>query len=265
MNRKKLAFIGLTLLIVGAIGSFLTYKEVKADFVTEEETVSKDNITRLDIEANNEKVEILPTNDSNILVRYTGEKSNQNKDALSIEEDGTVLKIEVNDKQLFSFQFDFFTRPSSLKVYLPEKTYEELKVDLGNGAIEAQDLSIKDIDAKTNNGQIIFESIEADTIKVGTHNGRVNLEGVEGDLQARVNNGAISLDTADMDRSITFETDNGSIKIKTDKEPTDAILDAKTNNGRVSIFGNTNWDSVTGEGTHKIKLVTKNGSITVTR
>lgn len=109
MNRKKLAFIGLTLLIIGAIGSFLTFQEVKADFVTEEVTVSNNNITYLDIEANNEKVEILPTNDTNILVRYSGEKRNQNKEALSVEEDGTTLEIEVNDKQLFSFQFNFFT------------------------------------------------------------------------------------------------------------------------------------------------------------
>lgn len=265
MNSKRFALLGLILLIVGVVGSVLTFKEVKADFVTEEETVSKNNITHIDIEANNEKVEVIPTSGSDILIKYSGEKVEQKKDTLSVEEEGNTLKIEIKDRQFFSFQFNFFIKQSSLKVYLPEKVYEKLKVDLGNGAIVVQDLSVEEIDVETNNGKIELDGIKADSVKANTHNGKVDLQNIEGQLHSRVNNGSISLETENLDRVINFETDNGSISIQTDQEPTDAIIDAKTNNGRVTIFGNTNWDSVIGNGTHKIKLVTKNGSINVTK
>ena len=57
---------------------------------------------------------------------------------------------------------------------------------------------------------------------------------------------------------------NGKIEIKTDKKPTNAILDLKTDNGKVTVFGEENWDTVIGKGEHLIKLISKNGKISIT-
>ncbi|WP_442961150.1 hypothetical protein [Pseudogracilibacillus sp. SO30301A] len=60
-----------------------------------------------------------------------------------------------------------------------------------------------------------------------------------------------------------MNTDNGRIDVQSNKEPTNAILDLKTDNGKVRVFGESNWVTVIGNGENIIKLTTDNGSITI--
>jgi len=107
-----------------------------------------------------------------------------------------------------------------------------------------------------------MENITAVMVNAETDNGEVSLEHVEGNINGDVNNGRIYLQTSHLD---TLETDNGNIDIETEKEPTNAILDIKTDNGKATVFGSTNWNTVVGDGDNLIELNTNNGEINVVK
>jgi len=277
---KKTAMVGLGLLLVGIAGSIFTFKSVNgAKEVTEEKVEIHDEFDEIEISANEARVEVLPTDDSKARVELTGGYSNYR---LSADVDGSTLKVDVGHRQKKLFNFGFSSALLSLKVYVPEKEYQSLKIESGNGRVRADDLQAKvvhvetdnghiklnhmkssEVTAEADNGTIDMENVEASTVTTRADNGKIMLDGVEGKLFGKTNNGSISLVTYDLDRVIDFETDNGKIKIQTEKEPTNAIIDAKVDNGKVTIFGESNWDTVIGDGDNLIKLTTNNGMITV--
>src|SRR5699024_8063431 len=99
-----LAFI---LLVVGIVGSAFTFKSFyDSDWIIKEDTVSSEGIENLDIRTNNTRIEVLPTNDSDI----SAELSTKNKkyELLTEEKDNTLF-IQVKDKRINFISLDFFS------------------------------------------------------------------------------------------------------------------------------------------------------------
>lgn len=159
--------------------------------------------------------------------------------------------------------FNFTGRDLTVNVYLPEKNYEFLQIEGDNGTIQAEQQSINNIDVKLDNGQVKMKNLVTTMLKADLDNGKIYLENIEGEIFGKVNNGKIYLKTNHLDRSITLASDNGDIEIETDQQPTNAVLDIKTKNGDVSVFGSSNWDTVIGNGENKIKLTINNGDIKI--
>ncbi|MGY4688197.1 DUF4097 family beta strand repeat-containing protein [Salibacterium sp. K-3] len=260
-NVKKIALIALLFIIVGGIGSVVTFNDSQATSIAQAKEVDNTNITEVDIRTHNEEVEIMSTKDSKITIELTGKTKDKNK--LSVKENENTLSIQSDSQNKKLFSFDFFVESLTLTVYLPEKVYDTLQIDSDNGKIELEQLDIKDVNVTTKNGRIAMETIGAEKVQVGTINGKIALNKVEGSITGKINNGSILLNTKDLDRSIDFETNNGSITVKTEKKPTNAVFDVKVGNGKINIFGDSNWDTVVGNGDNLIKLNTNNGSITV--
>ncbi|PAV27947.1 hypothetical protein CIL05_18930 [Virgibacillus profundi] len=261
-NVKKIVMIALLFLLVGGIGSIITFNFTEPTSVAEAKEVDDTNITAIDIQSNNERVEIIPAKDQKIRIELSG-RSNDKKKNLSVEENGNTLFIQTDNQNHKLFNFGFFTESLTLTVYLPEKLYDTLIVEIDNGSLEAEALNIKDIKAASKNGRIDMENITAETVQVKTDNGKIALSQVEGEITGKTSNGAISLETKSLDQPLELETDNGSIKVQTEKEPTNAIFDVRTDNGSVKVFGDSNWETVVGNGDNLIKLKTDNGSIRV--
>ncbi|UOQ48899.1 DUF4097 domain-containing protein [Gracilibacillus caseinilyticus] len=282
---KRIVIIALILFIIGVIGSVATYKfAATGSTVTQTEQVKRNDVSNIEIDADNEMVEIIPTTDTAITVELTGKTSKNNEKRLFVEENNQTLSITVKSERFRFLSFDFFNWERSLTIHLPEKKYNRLTADVDNGSINAAELEVAEIEVETNNGKvaiqemtantiqaesdngkIYIENVTADKMAVATDNGKIELIDVEGALQGKTSNGAISLKISHIDRAIDLETDNGSINIETEKEPTNAIFDTSTDNGRVSIFGDDDYDMMVGEGENEIKLQTNNGSITVTK
>ncbi len=148
---------------------------------------------------------------------------------------------------------------------MPEKQYKNLQVKSDNGRINVEDLQGEVVLLETDNGQILVKNVVANTVNVETDNGKVVLEHVEGKIKGTTDNGHISLITKKLDWPIDLATDNGSIEIKTETEPENARIDAKTDNGKVAIFGDRDKYVTYGKGKYLIKLLTDNGRITVTK
>lgn len=281
-NIKLISLIALALLIIGIIGSVFTFNSVhQSDWLTKEETIPSEGIDNLDILTNNTKIEVLPTNDSDITAELS---TKSKKHELLVKVEDSTFFIEVKDKQKSFISLDFFSFGTALTVYVPEKVYDSLQVESDNGRITIEQIKVNDVNVKADNGRIELGSIDSNTVTVRSSNGRIAMESinsstinanssngkimfdhVEGDISGKTNNGSIELVTTDLDRSIELETDNGKINIQTEQEPTNVTFDVRVDNGKVLIFGSSSWDTVIGNGENLIKLKTNNGGITVTK
>ena len=258
---KKLSIIALLLLLVGTTGSFVAFQFIDKS-ASIEQTIEEVNITNIEISANNDRVELVPANDSDIKVELEGRRTRNLEDRLRVNIDGDTLFIQTEEQNKL-FKIDLFEESRELTVYLPDKVYQSLEVDMGNGSFQASKLNINAILAKTDNGHVEMDTISANSIEIESNNGRVHLADVDGKISGKTNNGSFSLATSDLERSIEWEANNGSIEIVTEKEPTNTMFDLKTTNGKAEVFGASNWDIAVGNGEHVIKLTTINGNISI--
>jgi DUF4097 and DUF4098 domain-containing protein YvlB len=263
---KRITIIALIFLVVGAVGSVLTFRiNYKEPYDLKEKVISK-SVTTINIQTDNEDVEIIPTNDSKIKIKVFGRKSPDIKQIFSANVEGKTLAIKLKEKQEKIFNFDFFPISFSLKVYVPKKQYESMQINNDNGLVKMGRLNVKNIKASTNNGQIDFNHVNATNVDVHSDNGAIRFFGdVTGKVVGKTNNGKISLTTPNIDYPIQLESDNGGITIQTDKEPTNVTYNTHEDNGSINIFNKYSNGTVIGNGDNLIKLTTNNGEISITK
>lgn len=181
---------------------------------------------------------------------------------LIVAEAGDTLSIETS-KPRSAFNLFSGIRELNLTVYIPKKIYESVQVDVDNGSLQANQLQAANVKATARNGTIRLDHVNADMVRVESNNGNIFLDHVTGDLVGETNNGRIIMSTDDLEQNIDFYTNNGIIEIQSLKEPTNAILDIRAENGKIQVFGQSDWASVIGDGEHLIKLRANNGKITI--
>jgi len=265
MNKLKgIMFIALGLVIVGVVGSLLTFR-----FMNQSETISKEKVineefSKVKVISSNARVEILPTTDKAAKIGLSGKKAKNTNVIFNTNVEGKTLKVELKDKQSNFFNFEFTDRSLHLKVFLPEKQYESINTVNNNGKVSLDGITSTDVFASTDNGMMELKNITGKKVNVKTNNGRVSLYHVEGQLKGETDNGKISVVTRDMDRPIVLTSNNGRIDVQTEKEPTNVRFDVHVDNGRINIFNKYKDNAVIGNGDHVIYLTTDNGSINVT-
>ncbi|WP_409274873.1 DUF4097 family beta strand repeat-containing protein [Neobacillus sp. SCS-31] len=265
-NIKKISIVALVLLLVGITGSLLTVDAKNhSESIKEERIFNNENFANIDIKADNAGVEIIPANNSTTRVELLGNAKKDREYTFDADIQNNTLSVNLDEKQLKFYNFGFSDSALAIKVYVPKKLYNTLRVEVGNGSVNAEEINIKDASAKTINGTIDLRGLETSAITVGTDNGKIFLEDIEGDISGSVINGSISFVTDHLDRNIDFENVNGKIEIQTVKEPTNATIDVEVVNGKVDILGDSSRNSVFGNGKSLIKLTTVNGDITVTK
>lgn len=262
---RKVLISLFILLVVGTAGIIFMVKSwnVFADG-SNNKVFQNSSFSVIDIQTDNATVIILPSNDSTTTVEYSGEKRKNSKYILHADVKDEKLTVQLKNKRKFFISFDFTFERMVLTVKVPEKQYDRILVDSDNGRINVENMNAKDISFATDNGTVELKNIEADAIDVKSDNGKIILNQVTGKINGRTDNGSISLVTNNLDRVINLTTDNGRIDIETDQEPENATIDVKTDNGKISVFGNANEKTVYGKGENLIKLRSDNGRITVT-
>jgi DUF4097 and DUF4098 domain-containing protein YvlB len=263
---KKISIVALILLIVGAVGSLLTFRiNYKTVSVLEEKVITK-SVTAININTDNTGIEIVPTKGTETKIKVSGRESPDVSPVFSANVEGKTLSIKLKEEQVKFFNFDFLGTQLLLKVYIPEKQYELIQIDNDNGHVKMAQLNIKDMKANTNNGKMEFNHITADNVDIQSNNGAIYFQGnVTGKIAGRTNNGKISLATPDIDYPIQLESDNGGITIHTDKEPKNVTYDVHVDNGSINIFDKYSNGTKIGNGENLIKLTTNNGEINITK
>src|SRR5690625_4428816 len=119
MSRSRsISLIAFILIVVGVIGSIYTFKKGDNHMETIEEKVDAKDMTNIDIETDNSKIEVLPTDEDDIHIQLSAKNP---EDLLSSEIIESTLVIKVKDKRTKWFNFGILPTGPSLKVYIPEK------------------------------------------------------------------------------------------------------------------------------------------------
>lgn len=270
-KAKKFSMLAIVLLVVGIVGGLLTFKiQQPIETVTQEIPLSNADFANLAIKADNAKINIITTNDvSATKVEFTGYESKGENVAFDAAVNGDTLNVTLKKKQIKFFNFNFFDsltwKSANINVYVPEKLYDKLHINLINGDINIDQLAVQNAEVEAVNGNINLKNVEASHTSASLHNGDISLENIQGDITGDIINGKIFVEADHLDRNINLKTTNGQINIKTEKEPTNAAFDISVVNGSVDVLGDSNRNAIFGNGEYKIALSTVNGKIAVTK
>ncbi|MER2089645.1 MAG: DUF4097 family beta strand repeat-containing protein [Sporosarcina sp.] len=263
-KNKLFIFLVLLLIVIGGISWSLTLGDSLGNSARKI-AVDDSSFTNIEIVAGNAAVDIVPTKDSARTVEYMGETRKNSKYVFKAYVKGDTLSILFKEKRRSFINFGFSTSDLKLFVKIPQKEYNKILAKTDNGRIKVENIQAQDIALETDNGSIDMKNVKTSITDVKTDNGKILLTSVEGKITGKTDNGRISLVTNNLDRQIELTTDNGRIEIRTEKEPTNATIDIKMDNGKVDVFGYENKHTTFGKGEHLIKLRTDNGRVTITK
>lgn len=258
---KKLSVIALLLLVVGVVGGLFTYSSSIKQIEVKKEKLVKDAFTLIEINSDNADVDIIPTDDSVAKIEFVTKR----KSTFTSRVNKKILSVTVKNNE-GPFQFGFHPEASQyLKVFLPKKQYDSIKIENGNGKVQVEQMKMNHVRVTLINGEVELNNLVTDNIRVESGNGKIRLKDVEGEIKGSTLNGEIDVVTKDMDRPIQLESTNGKIKIQTEKEPTNARFDVSVVNGDINILDKYTVSTTIGKGENLIQLKTVNGEVTVTR
>lgn len=230
------------------------------ELITIEEEVKIDKpYEKINLSTTNAKVEFIPTQAETTTVSYGGKKKSRVNFEAKVK--GDTLSVRLKEKR-FNF-FSFSMKGMVLKVYVPERAYQEIKAETDNGIIEASHLLADTIELKTDNGLVKLENSEGEFVKLNTDNGQISIRDVHGNVAAETDNGRIIYKADELNHDVDLRTDNGAIHVELSKKPGNARIEASTDNGVVTIFGTKERSATFGDGKYLMKLRTDNGKIQV--
>lgn len=263
-RNKVFIIVALVLLAAGGITLMFNTRDIFENNA-KKKVIDDQSFTNIEILTTNAAVEIIPTEDSETTVAYSGKTKKNSEFIFEADVKGNTLSVQFKEKRRSFINFGFSSLDLKLIVKVPEKQYDRIQAESDNGRIKVENVQTKELVLETDNGAIELKTINATAVNVKTDNGAIILDHVDGTIVGRTDNGRISLVTNNLDRPIELTTDNGKIDIQTEKEPTNATIDVKTDNGRINVFGYDNKHTKFGSGEHLIKLRTDNGRITITK
>lgn len=257
--KKIFMIIGVILIGAGLLGAFMTYQ---ANFSDEEIIkVISSPVKALTIEADNTSITIVPTEEDDMTVVFSGMKEQDLIDALNLKANDETLAIEV-DQDHWLFFIPFVTQQPRLIVKVPHEQLTRVSARTSNGRVIVKEQHIDEMDLKTSNGAIELIDLETNVSQVNTSNGKVTLLNTTGRIEAETKNGSIDAFGLTMTDDVNLRTSNGSIDVSLSPDA-DVTIEADTSNGSVDIFGRDNRYEVLNDGTYSLKLDTSNGSIDV--
>lgn len=136
-------------------------------------------------------------------------------------------------------KISFETKSKAMKVsvvlYVPNTSYENVKLYTFNGSLNGESIKTDLFEASTTNGGVKTTDLVAKKATLETTNGSITCENHSvGSLYAKTLNGSIKIDGAAEDADV--ETLNGSISYYLNDSIETGYLDIKTTTGSVKIY-----------------------------
>ena len=257
--KKIFIIVGMILIVAGILGAFLSHQ---GNFTDEEiiEVISSPVKTMV-VEADNTPITIVPTDQDDITVIFSGMKTQDLTNALNVATNDESLTITV-DQDNWLFFIPFIIQQPQLIIKVPHEQLTNLSAKTSNGRLIVKEQQIDEVDLKTSNGAIELINLHSNTLKASTSNGKVTLINTTGWIEAETKNGSIDAFGLSITDDVRLETSNGSIDVSLSQEA-NVTIDANTSNGSINLFGHDNRHSVLNNGTYSLTLDTSNGSIDV--
>ena len=259
---KKLVVGLLVLLLIGVIGSVISINAAGGfSFNTvelhEKQIIDNQEIRNLDIHFSSADVQVLPTNEDNIIIEVNGEVTERQKDEfqLDIEENGENLEVKFKRSNHF-FQIGFSIVDTTIKVYLPEKIYDSVQVRTSSGDIDTRGVNARQIDLLVSSGRITAEDQKAEHSLLKTSSGKIVATNVIGNMTARTSSGDITIRNDEATGNITANASSGDVTVEYGESPTSLLINYKSSSGK----GNVELDGVNYDEKSKSKIIGTIGS-----
>ncbi len=261
MNKiKKLSILALILLLVGTVGSIITYKQsYSQELDVTKIDITDYNFTSIEISVLDANAELLPSSDSTAYMEVAGSDFNK-KLAFTVQD--SLLYIKYNNKQVKFFNLGF-SKKESLKVYLPDKQYEQIVIKKNDSVFKAKNMAAKQFTISGKDGIVSLENISAADISITARDSMLELNELKGALQAKVKDGKINLVAEQLNYPVDIAANDGLITVVTQKEPENTIIQTEVRDGLTSIYGKRTSSALFGNGENKVQLSVKDGMINV--
>lgn len=227
-EKGKEVFQGLSKAVDENIDFSKGFPKVKSISKTVEKDIEEEfSAVNLDIKAG--KVVVAPGENAHIKIEYKVYGAVENNDVDTYLADKS--KLEVVDGRL---EITAPVRVSAeVELYLPQKMYDSVTLNVTHGETKVDKLSAKEINANLANGNIEVNESNSEKLGVTTKNGDIKvLDGKTQSLLGNLINGNIrvtsSFENADL------SSVNGNILV-TEKEGIARQLNAKTVNGDIKL------------------------------
>lgn len=286
-----------------AVELLKVYSEDELVYVTHLE--QEDDVKHVVIKSDQADIRILPSPTGKVYTELSEKAGQtvvdieREEDTLKI----TIRAKETKFKILgISFIFSKDSH-SVVTIYLPEKLYETVNVKSDHGEISIEHLQMKQLlirsdqgrtelrhilssksevfvdtgrivtkdcnfteaQLKTDTGRIVVKRSKAERWNIETDTGRIVLKHAAGDITAHTDTGRIIYEAQDVTSPLYLKTDTGNIELLTNEPLQNATVKAKTDMGKISIYGDRKRTAVFGDGILPISLKTDMGNISVKR
>lgn len=256
---KKLAIIGIALIVVGAAGLFLTggFSVANHDKALEEEkrTIESEGVDAVEISLDIGKVTVTEGNTNDIAVHYKGNLPTD-RFKFEAERKNNQAHIAAQSRSLF-FSIPFITAhwdaKRELLVELPKKSLSKVVVNSDTSQVFIESLSAAELEVKNDTGQIFIEKFRGEKLKLRSDTGDISVNDAAGEIDVLTDVGSIALALNEITHDIRLESDVGSINVAMKHVPDSLSLDVYSEVGPVSVIGLTGFDDLTGTPIRAIK------------
>lgn len=287
--------VALILIVIGLIGMTSSFSieglfSGGAENYSREETLDAADVKEIEFEVGSMDMEIVPVSSDQIRARVSGKASKKNHDniILKLERDGDRVKVVADTNDGFSIGINIMDL--DLRVELPARKWEELKLDtgsgdmdmrdiaartikvdggsgdftaegieadqfetvLGSGDLELQELKAANVELTVNSGNTTIDQVTASKISIQGNSGNVELIDSDAELKTRIESGNILVETDKIKHAMNLETGSGDVTISTNEQPDSARIKFTPGSGDLNNDWNNDGESLDGNGSSNI-------------
>ncbi|MGK8829697.1 DUF4097 family beta strand repeat-containing protein [Bacillus paranthracis] len=262
---KKILLVAIACIIIGVIGISQTYEKAvqTAEKGNKEDIIKNETLKNIEVKLDVGDIVVQKSPDASFYVKQLGDARKQE---IHITEDGDTLKIIGEREKGASFDFSFYDfrfQTSTLTLLVPERSYQDVKVNSSAGQIEISDVKSGRVSARTLTGEVDLKHVTAKDVEGSTKAGEVNFKKVIGKVTAKTTSGEINILDHDSKYNLEASSTAGDINITLSEKPKDAVITGQSAAGDVTIFNEENKDVTIGNGSKKISGKTAAGDVTI--
>ncbi|HDR6314259.1 TPA: DUF4097 family beta strand repeat protein [Bacillus thuringiensis] len=262
---KKILLVAIACIIIGVIGISQTYEKAvqTAEEGNKEDVIKNETLINIEVKLDAGDIVVQKSPDSSFYVKQSGDVRKQE---VLITEDGDTLKIIGEREKGASFDFSFYNfkiQTSTLTILVPERLYQDIKVNSSAGQIEMSDVKSDRVSAGTLAGEVDLKHITARSVEGSTKAGEMNLKKVIGKVTAKTASGDVYVVDHDPKYDVEASSTAGDVDITLLEKPQDAVITGQSTAGEVMIFNEENKNITIGNGSKKISGKTAAGDVTI--
>ncbi|GAB6442233.1 DUF4097 family beta strand repeat-containing protein [Bacillus cereus] len=262
---KKILLVAIACIIIGIIGISQTYKKAvqTAEKGNKEDVIKNETLKSIEVKLDAGDIVVKKSPDSSFYVKQTGDVR---KHEVRIAEDGDTLKIIGEREKGASFDFSFYNfkfQTSTVTILVPERSYQEIKVNSSAGQIEMSDVKSDRVSVGTLAGEVDLKHVIAKSVEGSTKAGEVNFNKVIGKVTVKTASGDVYVMNHDPKYDVEVSSTAGDVDITLLEKPQDAVITGQSAAGDVTIFNVENNNITIGNGSKKISGKTAAGDVSI--